>query len=98
MFVLKKVGESSNIPYREFVCDEKSDLSSIDTRSCSMGSICYIISTGNTYILNSKKEWKLYVGTSSGGNGGNGDGGGTLPDDTVIYDVVQPLNKLKEMN
>lgn len=84
-YILKKVGESSNIPYREYVCDEVIDITLIDTKTCSMGSTCYVINTGETYILNSQKQWKLYTGhNSSGGSGGSGSPGGSS--DTVIYD------------
>lgn len=84
-FILKKVGESSNIPYREYVCDEVIDITLIDTKTCSMGSTCYVINTGETYILNSQKQWKKYMGISSGGTGGGGTGTPN-PGDTIIYD------------
>jgi hypothetical protein len=77
--ILKKIGHSTNVPYKTFEVDEKSDMDKIDVRGVIMGSRCYIINTGEVYALNSKKEWKPVPAGSSGG-------GGVNPDDTYIYD------------
>lgn len=83
-YILKKVGGNPNIPYKEFVCDEVIDITLIDTKTVQWGSTCYVINTGETYILNSQKQWKKYQGTTSGGDTSGGTGGGTS--DTIIYD------------
>ena len=74
--ILKKMGKQTNIPYHTFNCDDKSDMEAIDVSRSPMGSRCYVINDGDSYILNSKKEWKL-VPRSSGGGGSGGD---------IIYD------------
>lgn len=40
---------------KEFVCDTPEDLK--DLPSCAMGSVAFIISTAEAYMINSKKEW-----------------------------------------
>lgn len=75
--ILKKIGKQTNIPYHTFNCDNKSDMEAIDVSRSPMGSSCYVINDGDSYILNSKKEWKL-VPRNSGGGGSGGD--------DVIYD------------
>ena len=56
-YILKKNGKTPNIPFKHFNCDEASDLSKIDLYLVPMGSTCRVISDGDTYILNSKKQW-----------------------------------------
>lgn len=51
-------------------------MEAIDVSRSPMGSSCYVINDGDSYILNSKKEWKL-VPRNSGGGGSGGD---------IIYD------------
>lgn len=82
-YILKKVGEASNIPYHYFECDNESDLSSINVASAPMGSRCYVINSGKYYALNSLKQW-IYSPTGSGGSGEGGSGGGGSSD--IIYD------------
>ena len=88
--LLHTIGKATNVPVKHFVCDEDEDLAKINTLDCPMGSTCYVIETGTRYMLNSKGEWKLFVGASSG-SGGEGGGGDTPnPDDTIIYDGGTP--------
>ena len=56
---LIKQGGRVDYNYKEFMLDTEEDISKIDVQSCIEGSSVYIISTGNLYILNSKKEWVL---------------------------------------
>ena len=39
----------------EYVCDTPEDISNLPP--CDMGSMCLVISTGDLYIMNSKKAW-----------------------------------------
>lgn len=81
-YVLQKVGNTPNIPTQYFECDNESDLTSIEVSSAPMGSECYVINSGATYVLNSQKQWKLRP--ASGGSGG---GGGDTPSGSdIIYD------------
>lgn len=77
-FILKQVGHSYNIPIKKFECDDTIDISNIDKTNLTMGTEVYVINTGETYVLNSNKEWKIR--TSSGG------GGDIDPSNTYIYD------------
>ena len=58
-YILKKIGKTTNVPYYYFECDTESDLSTIDVSNIVMGSRCYVINSGNSYALNSEKQWKL---------------------------------------
>ena len=58
-YILKKIGKTTNVPYYYFECDTESDLSTIDVSNVVMGSRCYVINSGNSYSLNSEKQWKL---------------------------------------
>ena len=58
-YILKKIGKTTNVPYYYFECDTESDLSTIDVSNVVMGSRCYVINSGNSYALNSEKQWKL---------------------------------------
>ena len=82
MYVLKKAGGNSNIAYQEFVCDDLTDMNSINIKTCTMGSTCYVINTGATYVLNSQKEWRLKITNSSGSTSGSIPS----PDDNYVYD------------
>ena len=79
-YILRQKGSNTNILCHYFECDEESDLSTIDTSSSPMGSRCYVINSGNLYVLNSAKVWKK-VPVSTGG------GGGDVPSvEEVVYD------------
>ena len=69
-YILRQKGSNTNILCHYFECDEESDLSTIDTSSAPMGSRCYVINSGNLYVLNSAKVWKK-VPVSTGGGGGD---------------------------
>ena len=54
---MTKRGSSDNEVTYEFMCDTSADLSSIDPKYMTMGSVAVIIDTFEVYIANSKKEW-----------------------------------------
>ena len=79
-YILRKKGSNTNILCHYFECDEESDLSTIDTSSSPMGSRCYVINSGNLYVLNSAKVWKKVPVSTEGG-------GGDVPSvEEVVYD------------
>lgn len=55
---LGKQGGKTDYNYKEYYLDTEAELSSIDVRFCSPGSVAYIIATTKVFMLNSKKEWK----------------------------------------
>ena len=67
--ILRKIGNADNVAVNYYEVDTERDMQEIDVANAPMGSRCYIINVGSTYILNSNKEWKL-VPTGGGGSGG----------------------------
>ena len=61
--ILRKVGNSTNIAVNQYEADTELDIKDINVQEAPMGSRCYVIESGNTYILNGSKEWR------SGSNG-----------------------------
>lgn len=53
----KIISFSGDIVYGivEMVCDSVEDISSLP--ACAMGSRCYVIDSGEMYIMNGRKEW-----------------------------------------
>lgn len=51
------VNSSRQIGIKHFVCDKKNELSEISLRTTLMGTTCYVIEEGNTYILNGSYQW-----------------------------------------
>jgi len=43
--------------YKEIVIDTPEDLAKVDTSECCPGSVVIVVSTGDIYLLNNKKEW-----------------------------------------
>ena len=58
-YFIVKQGEEYDYKYRELVIDEEADLSLISVEECCPGSTVYVIATGNLYMLDTKKEWRL---------------------------------------
>lgn len=58
MFLLRQGGKT-DYNFKEYYLDTIDELSEINTESCCPGSVAYIITTGELYLLNSKKEWIL---------------------------------------
>lgn len=61
--ILRKVGNSTNIAVNQYEADTELDIKDINVQEAPMGSRCYVIESGNTYVLNGSKEWR------SGSNG-----------------------------
>lgn len=70
-YVLRKIGNADNVAVNYYEVDTEHDMLEIDVANAPMGSRCYIINVGSTYVLNSNKEWKL---VPTGGGSGGGDG------------------------
>lgn len=58
-YFIVKQGEEYDYKYRELVIDEEVDLALINVEECCPGSTAYVIATGNLYMLDTKKEWRL---------------------------------------
>lgn len=83
--ILKKIGDTPNVPFYSFECDNSSDLDNISLTMVPMGSRCYVINEGKTYALNSNREWKL-VPASAPSDDPSGPDVPINPGDDVIYD------------
>ena len=59
MAYLMKQGARTDYNYKEFYLDSADELSNIDISSCCPGSVAYIMSTGDVYMLTNEKEWKV---------------------------------------
>ena len=82
--ILKKIGDTPNVPFYSFECDNSSDLDNISLTMVPMGSRCYVINEGKTYALNSNREWKLVPSSGSGEPSGPVDP--SDPSGDIIYD------------
>ena len=56
--ILRKVGNSTNIAVNQYEADTELDMKDINVQEAPMGSRCYVIESGNTYVLNGSKEWR----------------------------------------
>ena len=73
-----------------FTVDEESDISTLP-RYHAAGSTAYVIASGNTYMLNNKKEWILSNRAGGSGSGsGSGEGGGSSSGGSTV--VPTPIN------
>ena len=77
-YILKRNGKTPTSNYKHFNCDTPSDLSKIDLYLVPMGSTCRVISTGDTYMLNSEMKWIKQP------RGAVGSGGEIMPDNPTI--------------
>ena len=57
-YILEKVGEATNIATYNYVTNTEAEVHDIDVNETPMGSRCYVIESGNTYVLNGSKEWR----------------------------------------
>lgn len=57
---------------QNFVLDYESDVAKLPTNKA-VGSSAYVLESGNTYYINSNKEWKRGVGAPSNGGGSSTD-------------------------
>ena len=58
-YILRKVGQSFNVPIHIYEADTEEDMNSIYIQDVPMGSKCHIINNDKWYMLNSKGEWKI---------------------------------------
>ena len=56
--ILRKVGQSFNVPVHIYEADTEEDMNIIDIQGVPMGSKCHIINNGKWYMLNSDGKWK----------------------------------------
>lgn len=59
MNILLKDGSHVNREIYQHLCDNVSDLAKIPPNQINFGSLAYIISTGELYIADSDKNWKV---------------------------------------
>ena len=59
MNILLKDGSTVNRDIYQHLCDDISDLKNIPSNQINFGTLAYIVSTGELYIANSNKEWKV---------------------------------------
>lgn len=55
---VKQISDDRDFDWEEYVIDTPEDVINLPT-VCGWGSMALCISTGDLYILNSNKEWKL---------------------------------------
>lgn len=91
-YILKKIGNVSNIPAYHFECDNNEDILEIPLVGVPMSSTCYVINEGTTYTLNSDGEWVITMRGGTGGNGGGSAGNGNA----VLY-TEQELSEDQQM-
>lgn len=83
MFIASNSGRVS-YGVKRLILDTATELADLDTKNLYTGSTAFIIESSETYMLNSKKEWKkVNLGTNSGG------GGGGTGDETIYEGGVE---------
>ena len=76
---------SGSVAYgvKSFLLDTPADFANIGNNH-ETGSVAFIISTSEKYMLNGQKEWIKIQATGGGNSGGGGEG--PNPDNLYIYD------------
>lgn len=59
MNIMLKDGSHINREIFQHLCDTAEDLKNIPSNQINFGSLAYIITTGELYIADSNKEWKV---------------------------------------
>ena len=59
MNILLKDGSHTNREVYQHLCDTIEDLNNIPRNQINFGTLAYIISTGELYIADSDKNWKV---------------------------------------
>lgn len=59
MNIMLKDGSHVNREIYQHLCDTKEDLANIPSNQINFGSLAYIVSTGELYIADSDKQWKV---------------------------------------
>lgn len=68
MNIMTKRGQEDNIITYEHYCDETSDMTNIDPKYITLGSVCVVLhgTTGlQIYMADSQKTWTLLSGAAS---------------------------------
>lgn len=64
---VKQISDDRDFDWEEYIIDTPADVASLPT-TCGWGSRAICISTGDIYILNSNKEWKMLWESNNSGN------------------------------
>lgn len=64
---VKQISDDRDFDWEEYIIDIPADVASLPT-TCGWGSRAICISTGDIYILNSNKEWKMLWESNNSGN------------------------------
>lgn len=59
MNIMLKDGSHINRENYQHLCDTVEDLANIPSNQINFGSLAYIVSTGELYIADSNKQWKV---------------------------------------
>lgn len=87
---------------KQFIVDDESGISELPT-DVHIGCSCFVVATGDIYVINSQHKWVKSISGNGSGDGGSSDdsggdggdeGGGQTPDVEdleVIYDGGEVL-------
>jgi hypothetical protein len=59
MNIMLKDGSHINREIYQHLCDTVEDLANIPSNQINFGSLAYIVSTGELYIADSNRQWKV---------------------------------------
>lgn len=59
MGYLAKQGDITDQRIRQYFFDTAEEINLVNVEYCAPGSVVYIITTGDIYMLTNKKEWRL---------------------------------------
>lgn len=59
MNILLRDGDKPNREIYQHLCDDISDLAKIPPNQINFGTLAYIVSTGELYIADSQRNWKV---------------------------------------
>lgn len=68
MYRIVQTNANTTYGITQFVSDTVEDLN--DLPKCQMGSICFVISTNEKYMLDGAEKWTLVKNSNSGSSGG----------------------------
>lgn len=58
MAFIMKQGGRADYNYKEYILDSANELNSINKETACPGSIAYIVTTGDVYMLSNNKQWE----------------------------------------
>lgn len=56
-YSIKQQGGRIDYNYQEIYVDTEAEVATVPTKGCSVGSVIFVVATGNVYVLNNAKEW-----------------------------------------